>query len=56
MAALKIPHDYYAVLGITHTGDEDLIRTSYMRLAKLRHPDKNLGNPNATAEFQLVCP
>lgn len=54
--ASKILHDYYAVLGITQTGDEDLIRSSYMRLAKLRHPDKNPSNPQATAEFQLVCP
>ncbi|KAK3299834.1 uncharacterized protein B0H64DRAFT_379261 [Chaetomium fimeti] len=55
MVASKITHDYYAVLGITQTGDEAVIRASYKRLAKLRHPDKNLANPNATAEFQLVC-
>lgn len=56
MVGSTITHDYYAVLGITQTGDEDLIKASYKRLAKLRHPDKNLDNPQATADFQLVCP
>ena len=33
-----------------------MIRASYKRLAKLRHPDKNKGNDESTADFQLVSP
>lgn len=54
MAPIEVHDDYYAVLEITQTASDDLIKTSYKRLARLRHPDKNAGNPRATAEFQLV--
>jgi hypothetical protein len=46
--------DYYAVLEVTRTADDVEIKASYRRLAMLRHPDKDRGNPNATADFQLV--
>jgi hypothetical protein len=54
MANPEIPRNYYAVLGLKENADEAAIRSSYKRLAKLRHPDKNPHDPNATAEFQLV--
>ncbi|KAK4148428.1 hypothetical protein C8A00DRAFT_39007, partial [Chaetomidium leptoderma] len=54
MAPAKITHDYYAILCVTRTADEALIKASYKRLAGLRHPDKDLGNPSATAQFQLL--
>lgn len=46
--------DYYAILGVPQTADETLIKSRYKTLAKLKHPDKNLDNPQATADFQLV--
>ena len=54
MAPVEITIDYYATLEITQIARDDEIRTSYKRLARVRHPDKNVQNPNATAEFQLV--
>ncbi|KAG7293593.1 hypothetical protein NEMBOFW57_003646 [Staphylotrichum longicolle] len=46
--------DYYAILGVPQTADDSLIRSRYKTLAKIRHPDKNLDNPQATADFQLL--
>ncbi|KAK4110885.1 DnaJ-domain-containing protein [Canariomyces notabilis] len=54
MAPARITHDYYVILGVTQSADETLIRSSYKRLAKLKHPDKDLNNPEATAQFQLL--
>jgi curved DNA-binding protein CbpA len=54
MSRSNITDDYYAILDVTQTADEALIRSSYKRLAKLKHPDKDLNNPKATAQFQLV--
>ncbi|KAK5657526.1 hypothetical protein OQA88_3099 [Cercophora sp. LCS_1] len=54
MAPVEIHDDYYAVLEITPTASDDEIKASYKRLAKVRHPDKNAGNPQATADFQLL--
>lgn len=54
MAPVQTNHDYYAILEIEQTADANSIRASYRRLAKIKHPDKNLTNPNATLEFQLV--
>jgi hypothetical protein len=54
MAPTQITEDYYAILEISQTADLTSIKSSYRRLAKAKHPDKNHENPNATAEFQLV--
>ncbi len=48
--------DYYHVLEISCTADETAIKASYRKLAKIRHPDKDMDNPDATAAFQLVSP
>lgn len=45
--------DYYAILEISHTATLEVVTKSYRRLAKIRHPDKNL-SADSTAEFQLV--
>ncbi|KAK4143948.1 DnaJ domain-containing protein [Dichotomopilus funicola] len=49
-----VHRDYYAILEIPPTADEALIKSSYRRLAKLKHPDKNPDKPDATSEFQLL--
>lgn len=52
--APNIEEDYYEILEISETADKGAIKASYRRLARIRHPDKNPYNLNATAEFQLV--
>ncbi|KAJ9247544.1 hypothetical protein DTO280E4_4163 [Paecilomyces variotii] len=54
MPQTKFCHDYYLILEISQKADIESIRSNYKRLARLKHPDKNLNNPNATAEFQLI--
>ena len=56
MVLPPITEDYYAILEVTYGADPVAIKESYFRLAKLRHPDKNIGDPGATATFQLVRP
>ena len=46
--------DCYAILEVTQTAGLAEVKTAYHRLAKLRHPDKNRGDPRATAKFQEV--
>ena len=55
MAPLEPNIDYYAVLEISNTATIELVTKSYRRLAKIHHPDKNLGG-DTTATFQLVSP
>lgn len=45
---------FYVVLELSKAASADDIKAAYRRLAKARHPDKNLNNPNATALFQQV--
>lgn len=46
--------DLYGTLGVSQTATVEEIRTAYRKLARTKHPDKNPGNEQATAEFQLV--
>lgn len=46
--------DHYALLEVTMAADGNAIATSYRRLARMKHPDKNRDNPDATAEFQAL--
>ena len=55
MAPLELNIDYYAVLEISNIATIELVTKSYRRLAKIRHPDKNLSG-DTTATFQLVNP
>jgi len=54
MALPNHEHDYYAILEILPTATSATVTQSYRRLAKLTHPDRNLGDPEATAAFQRV--
>lgn len=53
MAPVEPNVDYYAVLEISNFATAEDVIKSYRRLAKIRHPDKNLSN-DSTAIFQLV--
>jgi DnaJ-domain-containing protein 1 len=50
--AAEVTIDYYAVLQVSPSADRHTIRSSYFKLAKRYHPDKNINNPNATALSQ----
>lgn len=54
MAPSPFTDDYYAILDVEQTADDTEIKSSYKRLARIRHPDKNQNSPKATSEFQLV--
>ena len=56
MAPLELNIDYYAVLEISNTATAEIVTKSYRRLARIQHPDKNLGGVDTTATFQLVSP
>jgi hypothetical protein len=46
--------DYYQVLGIKSTASLKEIKAAYKRLARLRHPDLNGGNPEAARAFVQI--
>ena len=47
--------DYYAILGLPKTANQDDIKKSYQKLAKQCHPDKNPSNVEAaTIKFKEV--
>src|SRR5690242_16602767 len=43
--------DYYKLLGVKSTASVKEIKAAYKRLARLRHPDLNGGNPEAARAF-----
>ncbi len=46
--------DYYTILEVDETATQETLRASYRRLAKLYHPDKNPGNPDAAERFKEI--
>ncbi|KIK57672.1 hypothetical protein GYMLUDRAFT_45835 [Collybiopsis luxurians FD-317 M1] len=44
----------YAVLGLEQGVSLEVVKNTYKQAALRTHPDKNPGNPDATAEFQRV--
>lgn len=46
--------DYYKILGVSKTSDEQEIKKAYRRLARQYHPDKNQGNKQAEEKFKEI--
>jgi len=46
--------DCYARLGLPRHASEQLIKSQYRRLARVYHPDRNLGKPDTKHKFQAV--
>lgn len=46
--------DYYKILGVEKTADENTIKKAYRKLAIVHHPDKNPGDASAEARFKDI--
>ncbi len=46
--------DYYAILGVSKSADQDQIKKAFRKLARKYHPDVNQGNKDAEAKFKQV--
>jgi molecular chaperone DnaJ len=50
--ATQAKRDYYEVLGIARSANEQEIKSAYRKLAMQHHPDRNPGDPHAEEKFK----
>src|SRR6202789_1500273 len=44
--------DYYEILGVSKDADDQVLKSSYRKLALQHHPDRNPGNAEAEEKFK----
>ena len=47
--------NFYDVLGIGSNADDEVIKEAFQNLAKVFHPDLNLGDEVAERRFREIC-
>ena len=46
--------DFYARLGLPRNANESVLKSQYKRLARVYHPDRNIGKPDTKHKFQAI--
>src|SRR4030043_1469881 len=46
--------DYYKILGVTRSANEEEIKKAYRKVAMQYHPDRNPGDKESEEKFKLV--
>ena len=54
IVAVSAGRDFYKILEVDKKANLKTIKKNYRRLAKLHHPDKNQGDPDAEQKFQDI--
>ncbi len=51
---MAMKRDYYDVMGVAKDAEADAVEKAYRKLARLHHPDRNVGEAEAEARFKEI--